>query len=308
MGLRIRTNVQSLIAQRNLAGATRATSENIEKLSSGYRINKAADDAAGLAISESLRADIRSLNQSRRNANDAVSLVQVAEGGLTEINNIMIRLRELSIQAASDTIGPRERRYVNEEFMQLKNEVDRIALATEYNGTRLLMGQGAVPDELLADHSRPPLEIQVGKDYYLAGDSLQSANPINIIRLDLSNMNASTEGEGSLGLGSSQNPEGINVLTKEAAQGSIDKIDLAMQKLGEYRAVLGALQNRFQSTDSNLAIQVENLGAAKSRIRDTDFAEQTADYTQNTILSQAGASILTQANALPQVALKLVGS
>ena len=184
MGLRIRTNIQSVNAQRNLQQITQKQAKHIERLSSGFRINKAADDAAGLAISEVLRADIRSLDQARRNANDAVSLVQVAEGGLEEVNNIMIRLRELSIQAASDTVGKRERGYLNREFMALKDEIDRIALSTEYNGTKLLIGNKDVDPELLVDQNHSPLEIQVGKDYLPGRDSLDSANPINVIRLD----------------------------------------------------------------------------------------------------------------------------
>jgi flagellin len=278
----------------------------MERLSSGYRINKAADDAAGLAISESLRADVRSLGQARRNANDAVSLVQVAEGGINEIQNVMIRLRELSIQAASDTIGVRERQYLNKEYMALKDEVDRIAVSTEFNGTRLLTGTKELPAELLEDHNFSPLEVQVGKDYLGQVDSLESAAPINVLRMNLGNMNATTDGEGSLGIGSSANSEGTNVETKQSAQMAINRIDTAMQNLGSYRANLGAVQNRLLSTDNNLAIQIENLSMARSRIKDVDFASESAQYTQNSILQQGGASVLAQANQLPQVALKLL--
>jgi len=306
MGLRIRTNVQSLFAQRQLGLSTAAVAETSEKLASGSRINKAADDAAGLAISEILKADIRGLAQARRNANDAVSLVQVAEGGLEEINNIMIRLRELSIQAASDTIGTRERRYLNEEFMSLKDEIDRIALSTEFNGTRLLTGQAEMPEELLEGHNFSPLEIQVGKDYFNLSDSLENPNPINIIRLNLNNMNAMTDGEGSLGIGSSQNTEGANVESKIGAQSAIGRIDEAMQAVASYRANLGAIQNRFKSTDVNLGTYIENASTARSRIRDADFAAETASLTQQQIMQQAGAAVLAQANQLPNLALKLL--
>ncbi len=306
MGLRIRTNVTSLTAQRHFGLAGKATARQAEKLASGYRINRGADDAAGFAIAEVLKADIRSLNQSRRNANDAVSLVQTAEGGLDEINNIMVRLRELSVQAASDTLGGRERRYLNEEFMQLKDEVDRIAISTEFNGTRLLAGNAELPQELRRDHNYSPLEVQVGKDYFAHSDSLEAPNPVNIIRLNMDLFNATTEGEGSLNLGNSQNSEGTRIDTKQSAQSSIMQINKAMESIASYRGTLGAIQNRLESTDRNIGIQVESLSAARSRIKDADFAAESAEFTQQNILQQAGASVLTQANQLPQIALKLL--
>jgi flagellin len=291
-----------------MQSATLGVQRNVEKLSSGYRINKAADDAAGLAISEVLRSDIRSLNQARRNANDAVSMVQVAEGGLEEINSIMIRLRELAIQASSDTLGERERGYLNEEFMALKNETDRIAQSTEFNGSRMLIGSPAnVAEDLLDSYNPPPMEIQVGKDYMPGVDGLESANPVNIIRMDFEGLCALTGGEGGLGLGNAQDEAGHNVATKQAAQQAINQTDEAMQKIAGYRSKLGAMQNRFQSTDNNLAIMTENLSSAKSRIKDVDFASESAEYAQNSILQQAGASVLAQANQLPQIALKLLG-
>ncbi len=306
MGLRIRTNIQSLVAQRHLSESNARTANHSEKLSSGYRINKAADDAAGLAISESLRSDVRSLGQARRNALDGVSMLQVAEGGLEEITNIAIRLKELSVQAASDTIGSREREYLNREFMQLKDEIDRVALSTEFNGTRLLIGDKEVDPSLAHAQARWPAEIQVGKDYLLPPDSLESANPVNIIRVDFSKMNATTEGENSLNIGATQNEGGTRIDTKESAQTSMATIDEALERVASYRATIGALQSRLQSTEKNLSIGIENLGAAKSRIKDADFAYETAEFTQANILSQAGASILAQANQLPSVALKLL--
>ncbi len=307
MGLRVRTNVQSLTAQRHMGNSTAEIGKASERLSSGYRINKAADDAAGFAISENLRADIRSLNQARRNANDGVSLVEVAEGGLHEINNIMIRLRELSIQAASDTVGARERSYLNQEFFQLKDEIDRIAIGTEFNGTRLLTGKAEIPEEMRADHNFSPLEIQVGKDYMQNADSLEAKNPINIIRIDMSDLNAFTEGEGSLGIGNTQNEEGTRIDTKGGAQMSLDRLDKAMDMVAKYRANLGAIQNRLEKTDASIGIQVEALSAAKSRIKDIDFASETANLTQQNILQQAGVSVLAQANQQPQIVMKLLG-
>ena len=306
MGLRVRTNVQSLIAQRNMQSSTEEVGKASERLASGYRINKGADDAAGYAISEVLRADIRSLGQARRNANDGVSLVEVAEGGLGEVNNIMVRLRELSIQAASDTIGTRERQYLNQEFFALKDEVDRIALSTEFNGTRLLTGNTELPEEMRMHSNQSPLEIQVGKDYYLAVDSLESRNPNDIIRIDMSYLNAFTEGEGSLGIGSTANAEGTRIDSKQGAQLSINKIDGAMQQVASYRASLGAIQNRLEKTDKAIARQVEALTSANSRIKDVDFASETANMTQQNILQQAGASVLAQANSQPQIVLKLL--
>jgi len=277
------------------------------KLSSGSRINKAADDAAGLAISENLRADIRSLNVAKRNALDGVSMVQTAEGGLEETTNMLVRLRELAVQAASDTIGVQERGFLNKEYIQLKDEIDRIALSTEFNGTHLLMGDAAKDygDELLNGNTGDnPLEIQIGKDYYKENDAIDGRNPINIIKIDMSKLNAFTTGEGSLNIGRAE--DGTQVIDKASAQNSIASLDSAINRVNEQRAYLGAIQNRFTSTIANLGSQVENLDTARSRIRDTDFAAETATFTQNNILQQAGTSVLGQANQMPQIALSLL--
>jgi flagellin len=280
--------------------------KSTERLASGYRINKGADDAAGFAISEVLRADVRGLAQARRNANDGISLVEVAEGGLSEINNIMVRLRELSVQAASDTIGQRERGYLNQEFFQLKDEIDRIASSTEFNGTRLLTGTREIPEELRTNHNPPPLEVQVGKNYFKEADALTHPNPTNIIRIDMSRLNAFTGGEGSLGLGSAQSEDGTRIDSKVGAQTSLSKIDDALEKVARYRAELGAVQNRLEKTDKSIAVQSESLTAARSRIKDVDFASETAALTQSRILQQAGAAVLAQANQQPEIALKLL--
>ena len=306
MGLRVRTNVQSLVAQRHMQMSGEEMNKATERLASGYRINKGADDAAGFAISEVLRADIRGLNQARRNANDGVSLIEVAEGGLSEINNIMIRLRELSVQAASDTIGQRERGYLNQEFFSLKDEIDRIAGGTEFNGTRLLVGNHEIPEEMKRNSNGSPLEVQVGKDYFKEVDSLQAFNPVNVIRIDMSKLNAFTDGEGSLGLGNTQNEEGARIDTKVGAQTAIGTLEVAMEQVASYRASLGAIQNRLEKTDKAIAVQTESLTAAKSRIKDADFASETANLTQSKILQQAGAAVLAQANQQPEIALKLL--
>lgn len=307
MGLRIRTNVESLNAQRHLWQANVKVNSHMEKLASGKRINKAADDAAGLSIATKLGSNIRSLNQAKRNASDAVSMLQVAEGSLEEIGSIVTRLKELSVQAASDTVGNQERAYLNEEFMALKDEIDRITLSTEFNGTRMLIGnEGNVDPELLKAHNPSPLEMQINKDYILPSDALSNPNPVDIIRIDFNEMNAATEGPFSLDLGNSRNEGGTRIDSKEFAQQSMSKIDGALDRLSSYRSTIGAVQNRLISTERNLGVQIENLSAAKSRILDADFAVETSEYTQGNILMQSGASVLTQANQLPNIALKLV--
>lgn len=304
MGFRIRTNIGSVNAQRRLSSATQGMQESGAKLASGYRINKAADDAAGLSISENLRADIRSLSQAKRNASDGVSMIQTAEGGLVETSNMLIRLRELAIQSASDTIGHQEREFLDREYIALKDEIDRIANSTEFNGTRLLVGDAAIHDELKNPEDVYPLEIQVGKDYFAESDAIDERNPVDIIKVDLSKLNAFTEGEGSLQLGRAE--EGTRVNTKTGAQVSIASLDSAITQVNDYRSYLGAIQNRLSSTISNLGVQVENISEARSRIVDTDFASETAVYTQNSILQQAGTSVLSQANQQPRVALNLL--
>lgn len=276
MGLRINTNVASLNAQRNLLGTKWGLDKSLERLSSGYRINRAGDDAAGLAISENLRAQIRGLKQSSRNAQDGVSLVQVAEGGLNEISSIMIRLRELAVQAASDTIGPVERQFLNVEYDQLVSEIDRIADGTEFNGTQLLSGTGSV------------LDFQVG-----------TRNDPNIDRLTF---DASKADANSAALGINL----TSVADKASAQNSLAAIDSAIVSVSAMRADFGAIQNRLQSTIGNIAVSVENLSAANSRIRDVDVAEETAELTRNNILLQAGTSVLAQANQTSNTALSLL--
>ena len=276
MGLRINTNVASINAQRNLMGTKLGLDKSLEKLSSGYRINRAGDDAAGLAISENLRAQTRGLKQASRNAQDGVSLVQVAEGGLNEISSILIRLRELAVQAASDTIGPVERQFLNVEYDQLVSEIDRIADGTEFNGTQLLSGTGSI------------LDFQVG-----------TRNDPNIDRLSFDASKADANGA-ALGVNLT------SVADKASAQNSLAAIDSAIVSVSAMRADFGAIQNRLQSTIGNIAVSVENLSAANSRIRDVDVAEETAEMTRNNILLQAGTSVLAQANSTSNTALSLL--
>jgi flagellin len=276
MGLRIATNIQSMAAQRNLGINTFNTGRSLERLSSGARINRAGDDAAGLAISEKLKGQLRSMKQATRNAGDGVSMIQTAEGAMNEISNILVRLRELSIQSASDTIGPTERGFVDKEVQQLKSEVERIAQSTEFNGTKLLNG------------TSQPLDIQVGINNDPFKDRFTYDTKKSMTTLD--------------GFGLSD----VSVINKESAQKNLNKLDDAIQQLNGNRADLGALQNRLYSTINNLQIYSENLSAANSRIRDTDMAEETSELTKNNILSQANISVLSQANQNSQLALKLL--
>jgi flagellin len=277
MGLRINTNIQALAAQRALGINYQNQNRSLERLSSGTRINRAGDDAAGLAISEKLKANIRSLKQAGRNANDGISLIQTAEGAMSEIGNIMIRMRELSIQGASDTIGDTERGFIDKEVQKLKEEVNRIAASTEFNGRRLL------------DGSENELEIQVGikndpmnDRFHLSSTDLKST-------LDAFQM------------------EGISTASKQSSQENLKVLDAALNQLNSNRSTLGAFQNRLNSTINNLQVYTENLSAANSRIRDTDMAEETSEMTKNSILTQAGVAMLGQANQTPQAALKLLG-
>ena len=276
MGLRIATNTTALNALRQMGNNKMNLDRSLERLASGSRINHAGDDAAGLAISENLRAQVRGFRQAKRNAQDGVSLIQVSEGGLNEVSNILIRLRELAIQAASDTIGDVERQFTDREFQSLKQEIDRIANVTSFNGTPLLNGKAGV------------FEIQVG---------VQN-NPI----LDrvVYNGERSDSSLDALKLG------GESVATKQGSQLSLSVIDDALIRVNSIRADLGALQNRLTSTISNLQITDENLSAANSRIRDTDMAEEISEMTKQNILMQAGVSVLGQANNSQQAALKLL--
>lgn len=277
MGLRVTTNVAAINAQRSLFMNKINTDKSMARLSSGFRINQAADDAAGLAISENLRGHIRGLRQANRNANDGISLIQVAEGGLNEVSNMLIRLRELAVQSSSDTIGDTERKFLDVEYQQLKSEVQRITESTNFNGYDLLNGTGAF------------IEIQVGT----RNDPFKDR-----IGFNTGAANATID---ALGLTAE------NVASKEASQMSLDVVDRAMVSVNAIRANFGALQNRLTSTANNLLVADENLSAANSRIRDTDVAAETSEMTRNNILLQAGISVLGQANNMQNIALKLLG-
>jgi flagellin len=276
MGLRINTNIASQEVQRNLRVSNAAQEAEFSKLSSGKRITKSADDAAGLAIAKKLDAETKGLRMAGRNANDAISMVQVAEGGLNETSNILTRLRELSIQAGSDTVGEAERGYLSLEYEQLVQEADRISKTTSFNGRPLLKGEGDI------------LQFQVGA---YGGQE-------NMIELDAGQTDASAE---SLGIG------GTNVRDKQDAIDNLERIDGAINKVSAFRANFGSVQSRLSSTINNLDVAVVNQEAARSRIEDVDVAESTAKLASAQIKNAAGSATLAQANQLGNAALRLIG-
>lgn len=276
MGLRINTNTASQEVQRNLKATTSKQEAEFAKLSSGKRITKSADDAAGLAIAKKIEAETRGLKVAGRNANDAISMVQVAEGGLNETSNILTRLRELSVQAASDTIGDAERGYLSMEYEQLVQESDRISKTTNFNGISLLNGEGDT------------LDFQVGTK---AGDDHK-------ISFEPSQADSSAE---TLGIG------GTSIRSKGDARDNLQVIDSAIQKVSGYRANFGSIQSRLQSTINNLDVSLVNQEAARSRIEDVDVAESTAKLASVQIQNAAGVATLSQANQLGSGALRLIG-
>ncbi len=277
MGMRVTTNMAAINAQRNLVGSQRSIQKSMAQMASGSRINIAADDAAGLAISERLKAGIRSARQANRNANDGISMVQTAEGGLNEVGNIVTRLRELGIQASSDTVGDTERGFIHKEVAQLKEEMQRIATTTSWGKTKLL------------DGTTQTFDFQVG---------LYNKPEEDRISFKASENNASLD---NLGLAD------IDYTSKEGAQQALAQLDTAQTNINGFRANLGALQNRLASTVDNLAVYEENMSSANSRIRDTDIAQASSEMTRNNILLQAGTATLAQANQVNQMALKLLG-
>ena len=273
MALIVNNNPASIAAQRNLTVNTEKLQRSVERLSSGLRITRASDDAAGLGVSETLRAHIRSINQATRNSNDGISLTQIADGAAATIGNLLGRLRELSTQSASGTVGVTERSYLDQEFVTLRSEIDWIATVTEFNGQFLLSG---------ASNS---FEVFIG---FKSGSG-------NSLTLDLNDLDVT-----SIGLGS------VNISTSANAQSALSNIDSAISAVATARAEYGSIQNRFEAAISNLQVTSENFQAAESRIRDADIAYETSQFTKNQVLVQAGVAVLAQANALPQQALALL--
>lgn len=275
MALRINNNISSLTAQKNLATVTGRLEGNFKRLSSGLRIATSADDAAGLAISERLRAQVRSLDQASRNANDAISLTQTTEGGLNEVNNILVRLRELAIQANTGTTSDQDKDTLQNELNQLVEEIDRIAQQVEFNEIGVL------------DGSTTSVEFGIGLD---------AESGVDTISVTLDSMRSAALGIDTVDIGSTGD-----------VSAALVAIDDAIDTVSDFRARLGAVENRLNSSIANLGTQIENLTAAESRIRDVDVARESADLTRNNIIQQASLAILAQANQQPQAALNLLG-
>ncbi len=284
MALSIATNIASLNAQRNLSTSQLNLSKSMQRLSSGLRINTAADDCAGLAISENMRGQIRSMNQATKNANDGVSLIQTAEGSLNETSAILVRMRELATQSAPGTVGSTERSYIQGEMNKLSSEIDRISNSTEFNGQKLLNGtlSGGAGGQKVNT-----MTFQIGGRNNNVTDTID----LNIKQADTKTLTGNVT---------------VNVSDQTSAQKALDTLDAAIISISSERSNLGATQNRLQSTINNLQVAVENTSASESRIRDVDVAAETATMTRNNILTQAGTAILSQANQAPQAALSLL--
>jgi flagellin len=276
MSLVVNTNIASLNAINKLNGTQKALGNTFARISSGLRINKAADDAAGLAVSENLDAAARSLEAAKRNGNDGISIIQTAEGAATEVTNIVKRMRELAVQSASETLDDGERAYIQDEFLQLTGEVDRIAATTNFNGINL------------ADGVDTTLDVQVG-----INDTVNDR-----ITIALGDLRAST-----LGIDSA----GIDLSNAAGGQAALTTLDAALDDLNGYRSNFGAIQNRLESSIRNIETYHENLVGARSRIVDADFAAESANMAKYNVMSQAGTAILGQANQISQGAVRLLG-
>ncbi len=278
MGLRIATNVASQAAIKDIRQNSSEEGDTFAKLSSGKRINKSSDDAAGLAIAKKLEAETRGLRQANRNANDGISMIQVAEGALGETQNILTRLRELSIQAASDTVGEKERGFLDLEYQQLVQEADRIAESTTYAGISLIKG----------DSGTSEMDFHVGA---YAGDDNKISFNADLVDVTIGNLNI----------------DGTGISDKSDANGAMPNIDEALEKVSGFRAELGSIQSRLQASVRNLEVAAVNQDAARSRIEDVDYAEATSKMASLSVVKNAGMSTLAQANNIPRSALGLIG-
>ena len=281
MPLNVNTNVTSLVAQRNLSRSQSSVQKSLQRLGTGMRINSAADDAAGLAISQKMKSQVRGLEQATRNANDGISMIQTAEGGLEQMGDILNRMRELAVQSSSGTLTDTDRSFLDTEFQSLISEMDRIADTTEFNGRKLLQGSASAG-----------ISLQIGIN-----------NTTNDrITVSIASVKSSMVGASTTNVLSSQSLDSIT-----NAQSSLAVIDGAITQLSSVRSTLGTAQNRLSVSIENLGSSIENMNAANARIRDVDVARETANLTKGQILVQAGVSVLAQANQSPQVALSLLG-
>lgn len=283
--MRINTNVVAQNAMGNLSKTNRGLTSTFENISSGLRINNAADDAAGLAVAENLDAEQQSLRQAHRNTNDGISVIQTAEGATNEVGDMLKRMRELAVQSSSETLANNERAYIQDEFAQLSDEVDRIASVTEFNGINLANDAGGT--------GSPQMNVQVG--IHNSTDDR--------ITISLGDLRATTLGVNDTTVGSSTK---ISLESSASAQAAITTIDAAIDKVNGYRSDYGAVQNRLESALNNLETYTENVASSESRIRDADFAFETAEMSKFQVMQQAGTAILGQANGLGQGALRLI--
>ena len=283
MALRINFNYESVSAQRNLANTQASYAKAVGQLSSGQRINSASDDAAGLAVSEKLKNQVRGLNQAQRNAQDAVSLLQTAEGALNETHSILSRMRELAVQSSNDTLTNADRLHIQDEVNQLLSEVDRIAASTQFNTITLLDGSGAA-----------------NLKFHLGANS-ETGDNANEVTFTLGN--ASSTGLSITGLSTGN---AMSLTTQSTSNAAISTLDTAIESVSSRRGAIGAMQNRLQSTINSLGVASENTAAANSRIRDADVAQAVSEMTRNQILQQATMAVLAQANQAPQMALQLL--
>ena len=302
MGLRIRTNVASMAAQKSLDDSTQENNKSLEKLASGKRINKSSDDAAGLAISNSLEARIKSIDAAKQNASNGISMLQISEGGLNEISNILIKMRELGSESASDTISNRERSYLDKEFQQLKDEINRITMTTEFNGRQLLSAENSENIQIfIGSNSR-------AGDNYSDIDADEDPEILTIEFSELEDLDEklSDVTEDDFAVLPDDEDGGAADLGSDGTADLFEKIDNAINEVASYRATVGSVQSRLSRVIDTLDVSNENLNAANSRITDVDYAAETAQFTKTSILQAAGVSVLSQANNAPQLALNLL--
>lgn len=281
MALNVNTNVSSLLAQRNLGKSQSSVQKSLQRLSTGMRINSAADDAAGLAISQKLKSQVRALSQAERNANDGISMIQTAEGAIEQMGDVLNRMRELSVQSSNGTLTNTDRSFIDTEFKSLLSEMDRIADTTEFNGRKLLQGSAS-----------GGVSLQIG-----INNTTNDRITVSIANLKSAQLGATTT--------NALASQSLSTVTK--AQSSLAVIDSAINSLSSARSKLGTAQNRLTVSIENLGSSIENISAANARIRDVDVARETANLTKGQILVQAGVSVLAQANQSPQIALSLLG-
>lgn len=295
--MRITNNVQALKAYRNLSINQTNVKTTMDKLSSGQKINRGADDAAGLAISEKMRNRLKALDKAEQNVLDGVSMIQTAEGGLSETHNLLQRMRELAVQAGNGTLATEDRTAIQEEINQLTNEVSRIAKTTQFNGKELLSGKFNDADNALF------IQTNAGAN---EGISI-TIDDMQALALDVSSTTQADPSIRPLDFPSGNAPEyALSVMTATDANDAISRYTQAIDTVSQQRAQLGAIQNRFEATSSVLSVSVENLTASESRIRDTDMAQEMMEYAKYNILNQSGMAMIAQANALPQGVLQLL--